>query len=39
MPEARIPTTPAGWLVALAASFIGFISGFIAIRILGPKLA
>lgn len=34
MPKAELPTSPAGWLVALAASFVGFIAGFLAIATL-----
>jgi uncharacterized membrane-anchored protein YhcB (DUF1043 family) len=34
MPRAELPTTARGWLVALVASFVGFISGFVTIRLL-----
>ena len=34
MPRATLPTTLAGWIVALAASMVGFISGFIALALL-----
>jgi hypothetical protein len=35
MPVARLPTTVQGWLLALLASFIGFVSGFVTIRAFG----
>jgi hypothetical protein len=38
VPKAELPTTPRGWLVALAASFVGFIAGFLAIGLLGRVL-
>jgi hypothetical protein len=31
MPRAALPTTPRGWLVALAAALIGLIAGFLFI--------
>jgi hypothetical protein len=34
MPKAALPSHPLGWLVALLASFVGFIAGFVAIAIL-----
>ena len=34
MPEANLPTSLLGWIVALAASFVGFVSGFVAISCL-----
>lgn len=34
MPDARLPSTPAGWAVALIASMIGFLSGFASLAIL-----
>jgi len=37
MPKAKLPTTLRGWLVALAASMVGLISGFITVRVLGGK--
>lgn len=33
MPDAKLPTTLKGWVVAAAASGVGFISGFYALRI------
>jgi hypothetical protein len=38
MPRAALPTTLKGWLVALAASFVGLIAGFIAIAVLSRAL-
>lgn len=35
MPVAKLPTTPKGWAVALGASFVGFVSGFLFIRAVG----
>lgn len=34
MPKAKLPTTAKGWAVALLASFVGFTSGFVTIRVL-----
>lgn len=34
MPKASLPNSPAGWIVALVSSFVGFIAGFIAIAVL-----
>lgn len=34
MPKAKLPTTLMGWIIALAASAVGFISGFLALNIL-----
>lgn len=34
MPKASLPSTTLGWIVALAASFVGFIAGFLAIALL-----
>ena len=34
MPKAKLPTTPKGWLVATAASFVGFVSGFLALNVM-----
>jgi len=36
VPEAKLPTSWKGWLLAL---LVGFVSGFLTIRPLGPKLA
>jgi hypothetical protein len=33
MPKAKLPTSTKGWLVALLASFAGFIAGFITIAL------
>lgn len=33
MPKAELPTSAKGWLVALAAAFVGFIAGFIFLSI------
>lgn len=33
MPKAQLPTSVKGWLVALLASFVGFVSGFVTIRL------
>lgn len=34
MPRAVLPNSWQGWLVALAASFAGFIAGFLVIALL-----
>lgn len=34
MPKASLPSTPLGWLIALGASMVGFIAGFIALALL-----
>ena len=33
MPEARLPSTVKGWLVALLASFAGLVAGFLTIML------
>lgn len=38
MPRAELPSTVQGWLVALLASFVGFIAGFITIALAGRLL-
>jgi uncharacterized protein involved in exopolysaccharide biosynthesis len=38
MPEARLPSSPQGWLVALLAGIVGFMAGFVTIAILGRML-
>jgi hypothetical protein len=38
MPKAQLPTTTRGWLVALVASFVGFIAGFITIALTSKLL-
>jgi len=35
MPEARLPSTPLGWLVALGAGIVGFLAGFVFLTIMG----
>lgn len=34
MPKATLPTTLKGWVAALVASFVGFVSGFAVLRLL-----
>jgi hypothetical protein len=34
MPVARLPSSPAGWFVALLAGVVGFMAGFVTIAIL-----
>lgn len=38
MPEARLPSTPLGWLVAVGAGVIGFFAGFIFIAVMRSVL-
>lgn len=38
MPKAALPTSARGWLVALLASFVGFIAGFVTIALAGRFL-
>lgn len=38
MPRAELPRSIRGWIVAIAASFVGFISGFMTIALLGGLL-
>lgn len=38
MPKAGLPTNLKGWFVALVASFVGFIAGFLTIRVLQDRL-
>lgn len=38
MPRAQLPTSPVGWIVALGASFLGFIVGFVAIALAGKVI-
>lgn len=33
MPKVKLPTTPKGWIVTLAASMVGFVSGFVALKL------
>lgn len=33
MPKAILPSTTRGWLVALLASFAGFLAGFVTIAL------
>lgn len=35
MPRAQLPTTLAGWLVALGAGIVGFLAGFVFLRLIG----
>lgn len=35
MPEAKLPTTFKGWLVALAGSMAGLLAGFITVNVVG----
>jgi hypothetical protein len=39
VPRAELPSTLAGWLLALFAAFVGFVAGFLTIRVLGPRLS
>ena len=34
MPEARLPSSPKGWLVALLSAIVGFMAGFVTIRLM-----
>ena len=34
MPEAKFPSNPAGWFVAIASAIIGFLAGFATIALL-----
>lgn len=34
MPRADLPTSITGWLVALGAGIVGFLAGFVFIRIM-----
>ena len=33
MPAAELPTSPVGWAVAIGAGIVGFLAGFIFIRL------
>jgi hypothetical protein len=35
VPSAKLPSTPAGWLVATAAALAGLLAGFVVINTLG----
>lgn len=35
MPEAKLPTTLKGWLVALVASLVGLLAGFVTTNVVG----
>jgi hypothetical protein len=37
MPKATLPSTARGWIAALAASFAGFMAGFIVLSFLERK--
>ena len=34
MPDAQFPSQPKGWLIVLLASFVGFLSGFLTIKLM-----
>lgn len=34
MPQAVLPSSPIGWAVALGAGIVGFIAGFVFIRLM-----
>jgi hypothetical protein len=34
MPKAKLPTTAKGWVVALAASLVGFLAGFASLNVM-----
>lgn len=38
MPQAQLPTSLKGWALALIASLVGFIAGFLTVALLGPRL-
>lgn len=38
MPKAELPSSWKGWMLALLASFVGFVSGFLTIKLIGPRL-
>lgn len=38
MPIAKLPTSYKGWAATVVASLVGFVSGFITLRILGDVL-
>lgn len=38
MPEAKLPTTFKGWIVALGGSLAGLIAGFITVNWLGKVM-
>jgi len=38
MPTAQLPTTPAGWAVALVASLAGLLAGFLVMNAAGRVL-
>ena len=38
MPKAELPTSAKGWFVALTASFVGFVSGFLTVKWLSGAL-
>jgi hypothetical protein len=37
MPRAELPSSFGGWMLALFAAFVGFVAGFVTIRVLGPR--
>jgi len=38
MPKAELPTSAAGWAVAIGAGIVGFLAGFIFIRLMNGLL-
>lgn len=34
MPKAELPSSPVGWITALGAGIVGFMAGFIFIRLM-----
>ena len=38
MPRVALPTTPLGWLTMLAAATVGFLAGYLFLRVLGAWL-
>lgn len=34
MPKVELPTSVKGWFIALMASFVGFVSGFLTIKLM-----
>lgn len=38
MPQAKLPTTLKGWLIAVVASLVGFFAGFATVSFLTRKM-
>ena len=38
MPSAKLPTTPKGWVAAIASSMVGFVAGLYALDRFGKWL-